>query len=81
VDSTVEWTYATNDVDLYVTNTSCTVEMLLAEACPYTAKADSATAKPERVSFTVSAAGSYRFWIVNFGPGAESGTFEVGMTQ
>ncbi len=81
VDSTVEWTYATNDVDLYVTNTSCTLEMLVLDACPYVAHADSSTAKPERVSFTVAAAGNYRFWVVNFGPTRESGTIEVAMTQ
>ena len=81
VDATAEWTFATNDVDIYVTNTSCTVEMLVLDACPYVAKADSATTKPERVSFSVSAATSYRFWIVNFGPTRESGTLEVALTQ
>ena len=81
VDATVEWTFATNDVDLYVTNTSCTVEMLILDGCAYVARANSATAKPERVSFSVSAATSYRFWILNFGPTRESGTFEVAMTQ
>lgn len=81
IDATVEWTYASNDVDLYVTNTSCTIEMLSAGSCAYTAHADSATAKPEKLTFTVTTAGSHRFWIVNFGPNAESGTLEVGMTQ
>ena len=80
VDATVEWTLATNDVDVYVTNTSCTFEMVAATACAYTAKADSTTAKPERLSFSTSS-GNYRFWIVNFGPTNESGTLEVGLTQ
>jgi hypothetical protein len=81
LDATVEWTFATNDVDIYVTATACTLEMFSAELCGYKAKADSTTSKPERLSFSVASGDSYRFWIVNFGPQAESGTFNAGLTQ
>ena len=81
LDATVQWTLASNDVDVFVTAQSCTTEMFAGERCAYTARADSATAKPERVSFRVSAGDRYRFWIVNFGPQRESGTLEVGLTQ
>lgn len=81
LDAAVEWTFASDDVDLYVTATACTVEMFGTERCAYKAKADGATTKPERVSFGVSDGGTYRFWIVNFGPQAESGTFSAGLTQ
>jgi hypothetical protein len=81
LDATVEWTFAANDVDLYVTATACTAEMFANDRCAFKAKADSSTTKPERVSFGVSAGDTYRFWIVNYGPQRESGTFVAGLTQ
>ena len=81
VDATVEWTLASNDVDLYVTAPACTAEMFATERCAFKARSDSPTTKPERVSFDVSGGDSYRFWVVNFGPQRESGTLVVGLTQ
>jgi len=81
VDATVDWTFPSNDVDMYVTSTSCTTQAFVQETCTYVARADTPTAKPERVAFTVTAAGNYRFWVVNFGPAAESGTLEIAITQ
>jgi hypothetical protein len=81
LDATVEWTFASDDVDIYVTAAACTAEMLAGARCAYKTKADSATAKPERVSFSVSAGETHRFWIVNFGPQRESGTFVARLTQ
>ena len=72
---------ASDDVDLYATAQSCTLEMFENQRCAFKAKADSPTAKPERLSFGVAAGDRYRFWIVNFGPQRESGTFVVGLTQ
>jgi hypothetical protein len=77
VEATVEWTFASDDVDLYVTATACTTAQFAVEACAYKAKADGTGTKPERVSFSVSAGDTYRFWIVNFGPQSESGTFQA----
>jgi hypothetical protein len=81
LEATVEWTFGTNDVDVYVTATGCTPEMFASQACSYRVKADSQTTKPERVSYSVSAGDNYRFWIVNFGPQRESGTFEAILIQ
>jgi hypothetical protein len=81
LDAVVEWTFATNDVDIYVTATACTPDMFVLQRCAYAAKADSATTKPERVSFSVSGGDTYRVWVVNFGPTNESGTLEVGLTR
>jgi hypothetical protein len=81
VEATVEWTFATNDVDIYVTAPACTTSQLALEQCPYKAKADSTTAKPERVSFSVSAGETHRFWVVNFGPQRESGTFQAVLSR
>ena len=81
LDAAVEWTFASDDVDIYVTATACTLEMFGAVRCAYKTKADGGTTKPERVSFSVSGGDTYRFWIVNFGPQRESGTFVAGLTQ
>lgn len=81
VDATAEWTLASDDVNLYVTAPACTLEMLAMERCSYKARAESPTAKPERVSFDVSGGDTYRFWVVNFGPQREAGTLVVGLTQ
>jgi hypothetical protein len=81
VDATVEWTFATDDVDIYVTAQGCSIDMLAANQCAYKTKADSTTTKPEKVTFSVSGGDKYRFWIVNFGPQAESGTFTAHLTR
>jgi len=81
VDATVEWTFASDDVDIYVTAVTCTPEMFASERCAYKTKADGGTTKPERVSFGVSAGDKHRFWIVNFGPQRESGTFSATLTR
>ena len=81
LDATAEWTFASDDVDLFVTAQACTEEMFIGDRCAFKTKADSATAKPERVSFSVSANDTYRFWIVNFGPQRESGTFVATLTR
>jgi len=57
------------------------VEAFVAGQCAFKAKAHSASAKPERLTLKVSAGDSYRFWIVNFGPAQESGTFTLRLTQ
>jgi len=81
LDATVEWTFAANDLDIYVTAQACTAQMFESELCSYKAKADSTATKPEHVSFGVSSGDKYRFWIVNFGPQQESGTFNAILTQ
>lgn len=75
VDATAEWTHASDDINLYVTATGCTPEMFVAQRCGFKARADGPTTKPERLSFDVTGGDSYRFWIVNAGPGRETGTF------
>jgi len=78
LDGTVQWTFASNDVDLAVSDTTCTEAAF--PFCTFLAEATSTTAKPERVSLTVSA-GTYRFWVLNLGPERESGTLEIGLTN
>jgi hypothetical protein len=81
MDVTVQWTFSSNDVDIYVTSTGCASHQdLLNNRCTLIAKADGVTAKPERLTLTVQA-GTFRIWMANFGPTDESGTVEVGITR
>lgn len=81
VDVTVQWTYAANDVDVFVTTAACSADAFAAGGCSYVAKADGTAAKPEHLSFALTASGTYRVYVANFGPDQESGTLEIGITQ
>ena len=78
-EATADWGSSANDLDIYVTSTSCsgvTAQQLFQGACSTFATATSRTQKPERVTFSASS-GRYRVWVANFGPGSESGTLRV----
>jgi hypothetical protein len=82
LDATVDWA-GTNDVNMYVTDNVCPgFQELRAGACPVIVKADSATAKPERVTWSTSTAAGriWTVWIYNNGTSEESGAMEVGIT-
>jgi hypothetical protein len=81
LDAVANWTFSSNDVDLVATTTAClTTDQLLAGRCSELASTTSTTAKPERLSLTATT-GTYRFVVFNWGPGGETGTIEVGLTQ
>ena len=80
VDATVQWTFAANDVDLFLTDRNCNATQYLNLAsCNILARADSFTSKPEVIRQSL-ASGVYRLWVYNDGPGSESGTLVVGFT-
>jgi len=79
LDATANWTFSSDDIDIYVTSTGCSDIFL--GGCSIQAQANSATTKPERVTLGVTAGSNYRIWVVNFGPGFETGTLEVGLTK
>jgi hypothetical protein len=77
---TADWGSASNDIDIYVTATSCVagdVDGLL--GCPFVSRTTAVSTKPERLAVDV-APGNYRVWVANFGPGAESGTLQLTVT-
>jgi hypothetical protein len=77
-----DWTFASNDLDIFVTANSCTQFThtgLFLGRCAIIARAVSATSKPERLQVNVTP-GVYRVWVGNFGPGGESGTLSVTVT-
>ncbi len=81
LDATVDWTYASNDLDLHLERGECTCALAQADACQDIASSESTTAKPERLTVANLAAGSYTLVIVNAGPERESLSYSVGLTR
>jgi hypothetical protein len=80
LDITVDWTFATNDIDLILFRGTCTEEQLIADACTVLVIADSASAKPERLTFPNAAVGIYTLVAINFGPEDESASYQIVLT-
>ena len=81
LSTTADWTFASSDIDLYVTATTCAATNTnnLQSGCTAIGRTVSPTAKPERLTVNV-AQGNYRLWIANFGPSTESGTLQASAT-
>ena len=81
VDATAQWTFASNDIDLYLTDRNCTATSFFSiNDCNILARAESVTNKPEVINRSL-AAGVYRVYVNNFGPGSEAGTLVIGFTR
>lgn len=80
IDATVDWTFATNDVDALLVAGNCSFEQVEAGECPILAAAVSASAKPERLTVPNVAPGIYTFFIGNAGPEDESVSFQIVLT-
>jgi hypothetical protein len=82
LDTVVDWAGA-NDINVYVTDNACAgFQELRAGGCPVIVQSESATARPERLTWsTTTAAGKiWTVWIYNNGTSMENGTMEVGIT-
>jgi hypothetical protein len=77
----VDWTFARNDLDIYLFRNDCTIEQLQADQCDPVVAADSETAKPERLVVESAAAGTYTAYVVNFGPDEESLSYQILLTS
>jgi len=80
LDATVDWTFTTNNVDVYIGQGSCDENTFATATCPVLAFSESPTAKPERVHLANAAAGTYTTVVANFGPTDESISFQVVLT-
>ncbi len=80
--ATVDWTFATNNVEAYLVQGSnpCTVAQFNAGTCSFVAVATSATAKPERLSAGGQPPGAYTLYIGNRGTRTESLSWQVTLT-
>jgi hypothetical protein len=80
MDATVQWTFASNDVDLFLTDRNCNATSYFNLGnCNIMARANSFTSKPEVIRQSLGS-GVYRLWVYNDGPASESGTLVVGFT-
>jgi hypothetical protein len=77
LDVVVDWTFATNDVDIFLARGDCSFDQFVAGGCTIAAAATSTTTKPERVRLANQPAGTYTLIVPNFGPGDESISYQV----
>jgi hypothetical protein len=82
LDVAVDWTFATNDVDLFVVQGTnpCSPAQFNAGTCPFLAFSMSTTAKPERVTVPSVSAGPYTMYVVNFGTSEEAASYQILLT-
>lgn len=76
----LDWTLASNNLDLILTRGECTPEQLIALECDVAAIGSSTTAKPERASIGSAAAGTYTLFVANRGASAETFSFQALLT-
>jgi hypothetical protein len=78
LDVTLDWTYASNTVGVYVVaaGTCGTLEEFNARNCNFVLRSDTG-AKPRKVSVTNVAAGNYRWLFANFGTADDSISYQV----
>jgi hypothetical protein len=80
VEAIVDWTFASNDLDVYLARGACSFEQLIVDQCTILSFSESTTAKPERPRATNVPAGTHTMWVVNIGPGDESVSYQVVFT-
>ena len=76
----VDWTFATNNLDLLLFRGECTPEQFQAGQCHLADTADSTTVKPERVGVPGAAGGTYTLVVLNLGDTEESFSYQVLLT-
>ena len=79
-DATVDWTFAANDIDVFLARGTCTFEQFVDDKCTVAAMTTSTTAKPEKLRLANQPAGTYTLVVANFGPGDESIAYQVVFT-
>jgi hypothetical protein len=79
-----DYTFATSDIDIVVTPTTCSdfTAAYNSQCTVHGSDKGPATAtKRARTTFNLTAAGNIRIWIYNFTPAAESGVLNVLLTS
>jgi hypothetical protein len=80
IEAIVDWTYATNDLDVLLARGTCTLPQLQAAQCAIAAAASGTGTKHEQVRLANQPAGTYTFILLNFGPDDESVSYQVVFT-
>jgi hypothetical protein len=83
VGITVDWTFATNDVDIFLARGAepCTLETFNNRTCGFIATEESTSMKPEKLTVPGLAAGTYTLYVANFGDTDESVAYQVTLTS
>lgn len=78
LDVTVDWTFASSRVAVYVVRGSCSIDQLNARTCDFVLRSEaSTTPKPQRLSASNVAAGSYDLFVGNAGTQDEAVSAQV----
>ena len=78
VDAEVDWNSGNNDIDIYATAGTCAnFDVLLGGGCNIITLSESGSAKPERLTFSVSDGTVYTVWALNLGPGTDTVTIRL----
>jgi len=80
LEATVDWTFATNNIDVFIARGDCTPQQFVDAQCNVAASATSNGVKPRRVTLTGAAPGVYSLLIGNAGPDRESLSWQVVLT-
>ena len=80
LDIAVDWTFPSNNVDVYLARGGCTFEQFIARQCDVVVFSENAAAKPERITAVGIAAGSQTLMIGNRGPSDESVAYQIVLT-
>jgi hypothetical protein len=77
IEATVDWTFASDDVDVYLVRGSCTLEQFNSHTCPFVVRSESTTSKPEKITADGQASGVFHLYIANWGPAEESVSYQI----
>lgn len=80
LDATINYTFATNQIVVWLARGRCTPNAFDAEQCDYAATSF-AGSKPRKISVTGAAAGTYTLIVWNVGPDDEQIAFQVVLTS
>jgi|PlaIllAssembly_1097288.scaffolds.fasta_scaffold273696_2 hypothetical protein len=79
IDVSIDYTYPTNPIVIWIARGNCTGEVLVADQCDIAATSF-AGSKPRKVSVTAAAAGNYTLLVGNAGEQDDSISFQVVLT-
>lgn len=79
LDATIDYTYATNQIVVWMARGNCTVQLFQANQCDFAATSF-AGSKPRKVSVTGTSAGTFTLIVGNFGTQDESVSYQVVLT-
>ncbi len=83
LEVTVDWTFTSNDVDIFVARgvEPCTLATFNDRSCGFVATEESTTMKPEKLTISNLAAGTYTLYVANFGSSNESVACHITLTS